>query len=81
VTDRPETVVTGSNVIAGLSKESVTENLRKVMDNPEVRNKMASVQSPYGEGDSSQQILDITEKLHAQGDLLRFEKAVSRKNI
>ena len=37
--------------------------------------------SPYGEGDSSKRIADIAEKLHAQGDLLRFEKDVTRKNV
>jgi UDP-N-acetylglucosamine 2-epimerase (non-hydrolysing) len=81
VTDRPETVVTGSNIIAGLSKESIMENLQRVMGNPDIRNRMASAPSPYGEGDTSKQILDITEKLHAQGDLLRFEKTVSQKNV
>ena len=31
VTDRPETVVTGSNIIAGLEKDTVIENIHKVM--------------------------------------------------
>ena len=81
VTDRPETVITGSNVIAGLDKKTIKEHLRIVMDNAKVRKKMASAKSPYGEGDTSKRIIDITEKLHSKGDLLRFEKKVAKRNI
>ncbi|MCK4266167.1 MAG: UDP-N-acetylglucosamine 2-epimerase (non-hydrolyzing) [Thermoplasmata archaeon] len=81
VTDRPETVTTGSNMIVGLKKQSVIDGLRKVMEDAEFRQKMMSAPSPYGEGDASKKILDITESLHDSGELLQFEKEITTRNV
>ncbi len=81
VCDRPETVAAGSNIIVGLKKDTVTEGIRKVMENQEFRQKMRSAPSPYGDGDTSKKILEISEKLHESGELLLFEKGITTKNV
>ena len=81
ICDRPETVASGSNIIVGLSKESVMQNLTRVMEDGDFRKKMASAPCPYGDGDTSGKIMDISEKLFAEGNLFRFEKEVSTRNV
>lgn len=81
ISDRPETVSAGSNIIVGLEKGAIKENLRKVIEDPEMKNRMISAHTLYGAGDSSEQIVKITEKLHNEGELLMFEKAISMKNV
>lgn len=81
VCDRPETVANGSNIIVGLAKSSVMKNVRKVMGDDDFRRKMTSKPSPYGKGDASKKILDITEKLFESGKLLQFEEAITTKNV
>lgn len=81
VTDRPETVTTGSNIIVGLDKDKIKDQVHKVMQDDELKHKMTSAPSPYGEGDTSTKILEITEKLHSSQDLLCFEKKITTKNV
>ncbi|MCK5038848.1 MAG: UDP-N-acetylglucosamine 2-epimerase, partial [Thermoplasmata archaeon] len=81
ITDRPETVTAGSNILVGLEKEAIIENLRKVVDDQQTKEKMITASGLYGDGDSSKKILEITEELHSSGDLLLFEKEISTKNI
>ena len=81
ICDRPETVAAGSNIIVGLRKETVIENVRRVMGDSVFRKKMVSAPSPYGQGDTSKKIMDISEKLFAEGNLLRFEKDITTKNV
>ncbi len=81
ICDRPETVASGSNIIAGLSRESVMENLTKVMEDSGFRSRMASAPCPYGDGDTSKKIMDISERLFAEGNLFRFERSVSTRNV
>jgi UDP-N-acetylglucosamine 2-epimerase (non-hydrolysing) len=81
VCDRPETIASGSNILVGLSKASVLDGMRKVMEDADFRAGMVKAPSPYGDGDASRKIADIAERLSAQGDLLRFEKEVTRKNV
>ena len=51
------------------------------MSNPDEMARMRDVESPYGDGQASKNIVDIIEKLHAEGDLLGFEKEITTKNV
>ena len=81
VCDRPETISGGSNILVGLEKDSIIQNVRKVMDDSEFRQSMVDATSPYGDGDTSKKIMDISEKLFEEGNLLTFEKEVTEKNV
>ncbi len=60
VTDRPESVQTGANVLAQPdSAGHIVEICAQVEKN---HDKMSKALNPYGEGDSSKQILDAIEK-------------------
>ena len=76
VTDRPETVEAGSNILVGLKKNNIKKWVKKVMTESKLVNNMKKVKSPYGEGDSSKKIIDFIEKTAAKGPLLRFEKRI-----
>jgi UDP-N-acetylglucosamine 2-epimerase (non-hydrolysing) len=78
VTDRPETVEAGSNILVGLKKAEVMAGLRKVLGDKKFRDKMKKVKSPYGEGDSSERIVKFTEKVMATGNTFRFEKGIRK---
>ncbi len=81
LSDRPETVTAGTNIVTGLEKNSVTEKVRKVMDDANFRKSMFSKPSPYGDGDTSKKIMDISEKLYDSGNLLLFEEKITTKNL
>ena len=81
LSDRPETVTAGTNIVTGLEAETVAQNVRKVMDDAEFRKSMFSKPSPYGDGDSSKKIMDISEKLYESGNLLLFEDEITTKNL
>ena len=76
VTDRPETVEAGSNILVGLKRKEVVAGLTKVLTDKKFREGMTKVKSPYGEGDSSERIVKFTEKVLAKGNVFRFEKGI-----
>jgi len=76
VTDRPETVEAGSNLLVGLKKKDVMEGVESVLGDKKLANKMRKVKSPYGEGDSSKRIVDFVERMAKKGPLLSFEKEI-----
>ncbi|MFH0816507.1 MAG: UDP-N-acetylglucosamine 2-epimerase (non-hydrolyzing) [Methanobacteriota archaeon] len=80
VTDRPETVDSGANLLVGLKKGEVLDGLRRVLRDGALAKKMRSAKSPYGDGDSSMRIVRFLEKAHEGGNLIRFEKAVRSSN-
>lgn len=69
VTDRPESVEAGANVLA---EPTSAENIVKIAEAVEKsHSKMSSAKNPYGEGNSSQLILDAIEKF--EGKLIQWE--------
>ncbi|MEW5937929.1 MAG: UDP-N-acetylglucosamine 2-epimerase (non-hydrolyzing) [Candidatus Thermoplasmatota archaeon] len=75
VTDRPETVEAGCNLLVGLKKDEIIRAFRMVLETPEVAERMRAVPCPYGEGDTSKRIVDFVEHLGKEG-LWRFEKGI-----
>ena len=72
VTDRPETVEVGANKCTGFKKEDIINDVRNVLENQEIYDKMKKAKNPYGDGHSSEKIISIIEKHN--GKLARWEK-------
>jgi len=79
VTDRPETVVAGSNKCIGFKKADIVRESRSVLENESVSLKMRSAQNPYGDGHSSEKILDAIEAY--KGKLHRWEKEIREAKV
>lgn len=74
VTDRPESVEVGANKCVGAEKENIMKEAREVLTNSAVRKKMKSAPNPYGDGKSSQRIMELLEKFN--GKFERWETRV-----
>jgi UDP-N-acetylglucosamine 2-epimerase (non-hydrolysing) len=58
-TERPEGIRAGNARLVGTKIEAIVEALQQLLDSKIVYNKMSSVVNPYGDGSSSQKIIDI----------------------
>lgn len=63
VTERPEGVEAGTLKLVGTEEEEVYNNMRELLENPEIYQRMSKAINPYGDGTSSIQIADIMEKI------------------
>ena len=59
VTERPEGVEAGTAKLVGIQMESIVREAQRLLDRPEEYERMAHIKNPYGDGRSSQRILDI----------------------
>jgi UDP-N-acetylglucosamine 2-epimerase (non-hydrolysing) len=74
VTDRPETIVTGSNKCIGFKNEDIVREVKSVLENESVSRKMIAAPNPYGDGHSTEKILNAIESF--EGRLQRWEKGI-----
>lgn len=74
VTDRPETVISGSNRCIGFRTGDIIASVRSVMEDKGIRKRMVSAKNPYGDGRSSERIIRIIEEF--DGRLARWESSV-----
>lgn len=58
-TERPEAVEAGTVKVIGVDKEQIYQNVRIVLDDKEVYEKMAHAVNPYGDGHASEKIIKI----------------------
>ncbi len=71
VTDRPESVQAGINILAPPSSEiSILKSVDYVIKN---NKKMRASTNPYGNGDTSKKIIDILEKVKSSSGFIRWE--------
>jgi UDP-N-acetylglucosamine 2-epimerase (non-hydrolysing) len=68
-TERPETVSAGGNILVGSDKEKILETAKIILEDIKTREKMKNASNPYGDGKSSQKILDATLKEYDEGRL------------
>ncbi len=68
-TERPETVTAGGNILVGSSKEVVIDNVRNIINDYTLYKEMSNASNPYGNGDSSEKIVDIILKIFNDGEL------------
>jgi UDP-N-acetylglucosamine 2-epimerase (non-hydrolysing) len=59
VTERQEGVEAGTAKLVGTNKEVILKEAFELLDNKEAYNKMAKAVNPYGDGTTSQQVLEI----------------------
>jgi len=74
VTDRPESVRVGANKCVGTEAESIVKWTGKVMEDEAFAQKMRDAPNPYGDGKTSERIIDIIERF--EGKLERWETKV-----
>lgn len=68
-TERPETVKVGGNILVGSQKDKITDTVKELLSNSDLYNGMKKAENPYGEGNSSKQILDAILKLYNEDKL------------
>ena len=59
VTERPEAVTAGTVRLVGTCSESIIKNTIEILTNTTLYKSMSEAHNPYGEGDSSSQILKV----------------------
>lgn len=69
-TERPETVKTGGNILVGAEKELIINNVHKIMVDVSLYQKMSKAPNPYGDGKTSQKIINIILKAYDEGKLI-----------
>lgn len=57
-TERPEAIMAGTAVLAGVEKENIIRMTEKLLNNTEEYEKMAKSVNPYGDGNASKRIIE-----------------------
>lgn len=68
-TERPETITAGGNILAGTTSKEIGKNIKRILDNEDVYEKMSNAVNPYGDGTSSSKIYDIIKRYHDENSL------------
>ncbi len=63
VTERTEGVDAGTAKLVGTNKDVIIDAITALLDNPEAYLKMSKAVNPYGQGDTSEQVVEIISKL------------------
>lgn len=58
-TERPEAIDAGCNVMVGTDTAKIVETFNRIADEPAFRRRMIEVQNPFGDGTTSQKIVEI----------------------
>ncbi|MEV0898000.1 UDP-N-acetylglucosamine 2-epimerase (non-hydrolyzing) [Actinoplanes sp. NPDC049802] len=64
-TERPEGVAAGTLRLVGTGREDIVREAVRLLDDTEEYQRMATVANPYGDGTTSQQIMDVMDKVIA----------------
>ncbi|UTB31913.1 MAG: UDP-N-acetylglucosamine 2-epimerase (non-hydrolyzing) [Methanobacterium sp. ERen5] len=68
-TERPETVTAGGNILVGSDKTKIIETIKNISNDSELYKKMQDAKNPYGDGSSSEKILEALLKFEKEGKL------------
>ena len=68
-TERLETVTAGGNLLVGSSKQKIVETLKQVSNDEEIYKKMMEAPNPYGDGKTSERIMDAVLVAYNEGKL------------
>lgn len=58
-TERPEGIQAGTLRLVGTNEDTIYNNIKKLLENKDEYEKMANASNPYGDGNSSKQIVSI----------------------
>ncbi|WP_122981282.1 non-hydrolyzing UDP-N-acetylglucosamine 2-epimerase [Actinoplanes teichomyceticus] len=64
-TERPEGVAAGTLRLVGTGREDIVREAARLLDDPAEYERMATIANPYGDGTTSQQIMDVMDKVVA----------------
>ena len=65
-TERPEGVKAGTLRLVGTDEETIYNNFKELLENPEAYNAMAKACNPYGDGHACERIANILEEKEYQ---------------
>jgi UDP-N-acetylglucosamine 2-epimerase (non-hydrolysing) len=68
-TERPETVQAGGNILVGSDTKKINETVSRILADNELYQRMKEAINPYGDGTTSEQIVDAIQNAHDQGKL------------
>lgn len=63
VTERPEGVEAGTLRMVGTKEESIYKNIKLLIEDKSIYEKMCKAKNPYGDGKAAERIVDIIEKI------------------
>ena len=58
-TERPEGIEVGNAILVGSDRERIKQELSKLIEHPEIREQMGSINNPYGDGKAAERIVAI----------------------
>ena len=61
-TEPPEGIEAGTLKLVGTDEETISNNFKELLENPDAYNAMARANNPYGDGKACIRIADILEK-------------------
>jgi UDP-N-acetylglucosamine 2-epimerase (non-hydrolysing) len=61
-TERPEAVEAGTVMLVGTDKDVIASNAQKLLDDQSFYKSVSALNNPYGEGDSSKQIIEFLKE-------------------
>ena len=61
-TERPETVAAGGNILVGTDKNLIIETVEEILKDQSLYQKMSQAKNPYGDGETSEKIVNIILK-------------------
>lgn len=68
-TERPETVQAGGNILVGSDTEKITKTVSRILADDELYQRMREATNPYGDGTTSERIVDAIQNAYDQGKL------------
>ena len=67
-TERPEAVEAGTVRLAGTDEDRIVAEVRRILDDPQVRISMSRIHNPYGDGNTSELVAAATLKFFGQAE-------------
>lgn len=68
-TERPETVAAGGNILVGTDKNRIIETVEEILQDQKLYHSMSQAENPYGDGKTSEEIVDIILKSYKEDKL------------
>jgi UDP-N-acetylglucosamine 2-epimerase (non-hydrolysing) len=68
-TERSEAIEAGTSLLVGTDESRIFQTASKLLEDPELYARMATAQSPFGDGNAAVRIADIIEAWHSRGPL------------
>jgi len=81
VTERPEIIETGSAILGGTSRESITQAFDKIYNSRELRDRMSKKNKIYGDGKAAIRITEVIKSIFKGSDYLENNIESIKKEV